>query len=374
MGCEVVLLDPRSPDWSAVDRAAKALADGALVAFPTETVYGLAANAARAESVDRLRRAKGRVAEQPFTVHIGRRADCQDFVPELSPVAQRLVRKGWPGPLTLVFPVAEPAKAKVHARLSGPGADSIYSRNTVGVRFPDDRIAERLLISAGAPIIASSANPTGSVPPTDAEAVRQHLAEQSVLLLDAGPTRYRKSSTIVSLNGRGYKVLRAGVLDERMIQRLATVNILFVCTGNTCRSPMAAAFCGQMLAEQMGCRIDELPHHGIIVHSAGTLGVSGGGASRQAIEVCRRQGIDISSHLPRGLDVELIQPADYIFTMARHHLDVVRSLSPRDAGKACSLHPEEDIADPIGGSVEDYERAAGKIKEALAKRMSEVVI
>jgi protein-tyrosine phosphatase len=374
MACEVIHLDPRSPAWPDVDRAAHALTNGALVAFPTETVYGLAANAAHAESVRRLREAKGRAADQPFTVHIGRRTDCEEFVPELSAVAQRLVKKGWPGPLTLIFPVHDPARARVHARLSRPGVESVYSNNTVGIRFPDDRIAERLLISTDGPIVASSANPTGSPPPTDGDAVRQQLGERVDILLDAGPTRYRKSSTIVTLNGRGYKILRSGVLDERTIQRLATVNILFVCTGNTCRSPMAAAFCAQMLAERIGCRLDELPAHGVIVHSAGTLGVSGGRASREAVEVCRRQGLDISSHVPRGLDVELIGPADYIYTMARHHVDVVRSLSPRDAAKACPIHPEEDIADPIGGSVEDYQRAADKIKEALGKRMSEVVI
>ena len=78
--------------------------------------------------------------------------------------------------------------------------------------------------------------------------------------------------------------------------------------------------------------------------------------------------------MPRGLDVELIHPADYIFTMARHHLDVVRSLSPADADKAMPLHPDEDISDPIGGSVADYQLAADKIKEALSKRMEEIII
>jgi len=374
MAREVIQVDPRCPAWADVDRAARALTEGALVAFPTETVYGLAANAAIADSVERLRLAKGRGAEQPFTVHIGRRADCDEFVPELSPVAQRLVKKGWPGPLTLIFPVPDPSRARVHSKLSKPGVESVYSKDTVGIRFPDDRVAERLLSTADAPIVASSANLAGEPAPSDADAVRRQLADRVDILLDAGVTRYRKSSTVVSLNGRGYRILRTGVLDERTIQRLAMVNILFVCTGNTCRSPMAAAFCRQMLAERLGCRIDDLPAHGVVVRSAGTLGIEGGRASREAIEVCRRQGLDISSHVPCGLDVELIRPADYIFTMARHHLDVVRSLSARDAEKAWPLHPEEDIADPVGGSVEDYERAAVKIKEALAKRMSEVVI
>jgi protein-tyrosine phosphatase len=374
MACEVIALNLESPDWAQIDRAAHALANGALVAFPTETVYGLAANAAHGHSVERLRDVKGRAAEQPFTIHIGRRSDCEDFVPDLSPMARRLVRKAWPGPLTIVFPVADLKQAKAHRLLSRPGVEAVYRGNAVGIRFPDHRIAERLLASAGAPIVATSANVGGQPPPTDADAVCESLSDRVDLILDGGPTRYRKASTVVELNGQGYRVLRQGVLDERMIRRFATVDILFVCTGNTCRSPMAAAFCRKMIAEKLGCRLDELAARGVLVHSAGTLGVRGGGASREAVEVCRNAGLDISSHVPQGLDVELIHPADYIFTMARHHLDVVRSLSPSDADKARPLHPDEDISDPIGGSVEEYQRAADKIKEALSKRMDEITI
>lgn len=374
MACEIISLDPRSPDWAHVERAARAMADGALIAFPTETVYGLGVNAAKSKSVRRLREVKGRATGQPFTIHIGRRSECDDFVPEMSALGRRLIRKGWPGPLTLVFPVADPTQARAHAKLSREGAESAYSGGTVGLRFPDLGVAERLLAHAGAPVLASSANAGGAPAPTEAQAIREQLGDRVDLILDAGPTRYGRSSTIVSLNGGGYRVLRVGVLDERMVRRLAAVNILFVCTGNTCRSPMAAAFCARMLASRLGCREEELAERGVLVHSAGTLGVSGGRASRGAIEVCRREGLDISSHVPRSLDVDMIRPADYIFTMARHHIDVVRSLSPGDADKAAPLHPGEDIADPLGGTVEEYERAAKKIKEALAERMSEVVI
>ncbi|HVP11733.1 MAG TPA: L-threonylcarbamoyladenylate synthase [Phycisphaerae bacterium] len=374
MASEVVTLNPDAPDWAKIEHAARALADGALVGFPTETVYGLAANAACEEAVRRLQVLKGRAASQPFTIHIGRRSECDDFVPEMTPIARRLTRKAWPGPLTIVFPVGDPTRTKAYGILSKSGIESVYADNTVGVRYPDHRVAEHLLTSAGAPIVASSANPAGGPPPTDGAAVREALADKVDIVLDAGPTRYRKASTIVALNGDGYKVLREGVLDERMIRRFATVNILFVCTGNTCRSPMAAALCGQMLAEKLGCRPDELASRGIIIHSAGTLGICGGRASPEAIEVCRKAGLDISSHVPRGLDVELIHPADYIFTMARHHLDVIRSLAPGDADKAQPLHPDEDISDPMGGSVEDYQRAADKIKEALTRRMAAITV
>ncbi len=374
MAAEYISLSPDETDDPQIERVAKALAEGALVAMPTETVYGLAANAGLAGSVARLRAVKGRGSTQPFTAHIGRAEDCDDLVPQITTLGRRFIRKAWPGPLTLIFPVDHPAAAKVHARLSPDGAAAIYGNGSVGVRFPDHPLAVRLLTAAAAPIIASSANVGSAPPPTEAGPIRDTLADRVDYILDAGPTRYRRSSTIVAVNGDGYRLVREGVWDERTVRRFANASILFVCTGNTCRSPMAEGLCRQMLAKRFGCSIEELPQRGIQIQSAGTLGYAGGRASPEAIEVCRRMGIDITQHHARGLSPELIHPADYIFVMAAQHLEAIRAMSPADAGKAVMLDPEGDIADPMGGTVSDYEAAAATINKALEQRLTEVVL
>ncbi len=371
MTAEYVQISAETPDPQALRRAADLLAAGGLVAFPTETVYGLAASAARDDAVRRLSSVKGRDAKQPFTVHVGRREDAEAYAVDIPAPARRLMTKAWPGPLTLILPVPDPARAAAYPRLSPAGRESIYPEGSVGLRLPDHLVARELLAAADCPVVASSANFSGDHPPTEAGPVREQLADRIDLILDAGPARYARASTIVAFHGDAYRLVRPGVLDERTIRRLATLNILFVCTGNTCRSPMAEGLFKKLVAEKLGCPTDELPARGIVIESAGTLG-GGGRASREAVEVCRRRGVDLSAHASRGLSVELIRSADNIYTMAKHHLEVVRSLAPRHAAKAEPLDPDHDIADPIGGTEEEYARVADLIEAALRRRLLEV--
>ncbi|MFQ5423081.1 MAG: L-threonylcarbamoyladenylate synthase [Phycisphaerae bacterium] len=372
MATERIKLNPDGTDSPQIEKIARVLAGGALVAIPTETVYGIAANAGLDDSVRRLRSIKGHAADRPFTVHIGRRAACDDFVPDIPPMGRRLIRKGWPGPLTLVFRLDDPARAPAHATLSPEGAAAAYVHQTIGLRLPDHPVAAAILAAAGAPIIASSANETGASPPTTADAVSEALDGRIDLIVDTGRTRYGQGSTIVKLNGTGYELLRTGVYDARTIRRWATVNILFVCTGNTCRSPMAAGIFRKMAAERLSCDVSQLLERGVNIESAGTSG-GGGSASPSAVEVCRRRGVDIASHRARALSLDHIRPADRIYTMSRHHLETVAAMDPESVAKTSMLDPgDQDIADPIGGTVEDYDATASKISVALERRLEEV--
>lgn len=374
MAAELISLSSEGDPRAAVQRAAKALAEGALVAFPTETVYGLAANAANEDAIRRLRAARDDSTDQPYTVHLARREGCEAFVPQLPAIGRRFMKKGWPGPLTLVFQVNDPSRSDIYSSLGNAGRASVYGAGHVGLRCPDHPIAAELIGAASAPIVATGANAPGHPAPFDASGVHRQIGASIDFVLDAGPTRYKKPSSIVAINGEGYRLIRAGVLDERSIKRLANVNILFVCTGNTCRSPMAEGLFKKMVAEKLGCAVGDLPRRGIHIRSAGTMAFGGGGASREAVEVGRRRGFDLTHHAARTVDPELIHTADYIFTMGRHHIDVLHSISPTDGRRAQPLESESDISDPAGSSLDEYERVADRITAALHRRLEEVTL
>ncbi|MGQ9649091.1 MAG: L-threonylcarbamoyladenylate synthase [Phycisphaerae bacterium] len=364
----------RSADCGAQLReAAACLAAGGLVVFPTETVYGVGANAANPDAVARLRAVKQRADTKPFTLHIGSRSAVERFVPGLSGLGRRLAQKAWPGPLTLVFNVPDIEAAPIVREISVDRARNLYHNGTIGIRCPDDRVAAELLMEVPTPVVAASANPGGQADPVDADECLQTLSGQVDLVLDAGRTRYARPSTIVRVDEKGYQLLREGVLDERTIRRLAHVTFLLVCSGNTCRSPMAAGLLRRLLAEKLGCPETELEARGYTVESAGTSAFAGASPSPAAVRALEARGIDISGHRARTLTSDLISRADYIFAMTASHATMVASLGP-NAGTLVRTIDQEDIDDPVGGGDEVYRQCADRIEKALRSRLKEIAL
>ena len=199
-----------SPTPDTVDRAADTLHRGGLVAMPTETVYGLAANAANGEAVARIYAAKGRPSFNPLIAHVAS-LEMAQREGVFSPKALSLAEAFWPGPLTLIVDVAATGTVSDLARA---GLESI------ALRIPAHPVAQALLIAFGAPLVAPSANPSGQISPTHAEHVAEDMAEKIDLIIDGGPCTSGVESTIIDARGARPALLRPGSLAAAEIERI----------------------------------------------------------------------------------------------------------------------------------------------------------
>ncbi|HEV3080139.1 MAG TPA: L-threonylcarbamoyladenylate synthase [Gemmataceae bacterium] len=354
-----------------VHEAVRALAAGELVGFPTETVYGVAASAIIPAAVERLCQGKGRPEGKPLTLAIGSASELLDWVPDVSMLGRRLARRLWPGPCTLVFNVD--AARGLASRLPESVRRRVCPAGTLGLRVPaHDAILHTLRQFAG-PLVLSSANRSGEPPAVTAEEVLQAMDDDVDLVINDGACKFGQPSTVVHVDGNVWKVLREGVLSAAEIQRQAARLLVFVCTGNTCRSPMAEAFCKKLLAEQLGCQPQELPERGFIVLSAGLAAMMGGRAAAEAVEVACEYGADLTQHSSRPLTQRLVAQADDVIGMTGAHLAALAGHYPSAGTRFRLLSPEgEDLPDPIGCERLVYQQCAEQIMRHLRKLLPDL--
>ena len=207
MNTERVLIDKNHIDEEAIERAGKILREGGLVAFPTETVYGLGGNALDGEASRKIYAAKGRPSDNPLIAHISELSELTPLVKEMPETARRLSEAFWPGPLTMIFPKSP---AVPYATTGG--------LDTVAVRMPNDPIARALIRAARVPVAAPSANTSGRPSPTSADHVAQDLDGRIDMILDGGDVGIGLESTIVDVTGQVPMVLRPGYISMEMIR------------------------------------------------------------------------------------------------------------------------------------------------------------
>ncbi len=370
-----VVIDFRSAEDArdVVHRAVQALAEDKLVAFPTETVYGLAASALSEKAVEALINAKGRAEGHPMALAVKSADDALDYVPDLGSVGRRLARRCWPGPVTLVAENRHPDS--LVRRLPEAVQKALLPLGTVGLRVPaHELILEVLRLMAG-PIVFSSANLTGGEDPLTADQVVEQLGERVDLVLDDGRCRFGQASSVLKVNENDYQILREGVVNKQTLHRLSSFMLLVVCTGNTCRSPMAERIAKKLIAERLDCKVDELEQNSVIVSSAGTSAMGGGAPSPQAVEVLSGQGIDLGDHQSQPVREQLIRHADLILTMTRGHHQAIVNTWP-DAAERTHVLCEDgsDVSDPIGGPVELYAACAKQMTKELERWVAELDI
>jgi len=332
------------------------LRQGHVVAVPTDTVMGLI-SLPTPETTRHIMNIKGRPAHKPLILFV-HRDTLPQYHPEPRASVELLIQTYWPGPLTLV----------VHLR--GPNLPtSLQNREGgIGVRHPGAPFPERLLEIFKEGLASTSANRSGAPPAVTPEEVRQIFQNTEVAAVLDRPAGGQPPSTLLDLTLHSPRVLRAGPISLRALEHTLKQEIqwaadrpfrvLTVCSGNTCRSPLAEHLLRHALA-------DFIEKGRLEIASAGTLGLSGGDATPEVYQVLQEIGIVLRHHTRTPLTSELVQQADLILAMEPEHLDAIRALGGEDR---TALIAEAPVPDPIGLGLPTYRMVRDMLRHAIEER------
>jgi L-threonylcarbamoyladenylate synthase len=358
-----IKLEPNSDIQGALDTAEAELEAGRLLAVSDECGWRLMALATHPEGMALLCRLADSFPETIQSVAVPGTESVRDKPGADSPLFSKLATRCWPGPVILRLEGGEPE--------GGTGTWPEPARNwgvtEAGRAFscPGDEFTFHLLERLPAPALSLNLPRDFAVGSLPDDAV-------SLVVRTAGQ-RYGDAPTVVGLSGGTFRVETEGVVSERMLTRLAGDIYLFVCTGNTCRSPMAEALFRKMLANRLQCREDELLDRGWTVISAGLAAAPGAPAAPEAVELLREEGVDLSAHESHPVTQELLFHCDQILTMTRSHMESILSAFPELNGRVRMLSPQlQDVPDPIGGGIEHYARCRDEIVRHLEHLLEEI--
>ena len=205
---EIIRVNARKPSYAIIRKAANLIRKGEVIAFPTETVYGLGANALDPSSISKIYKIKGRPSDNPLIVHIADMKTFSTLVGDIPPKASRIISRFWPGPITLVL-----KKSKILPEITTGGL------NTVAVRMPKNNVALELIKVSRFPIAAPSANISGKPSPTNASHVKDDLNGKIKLILDGGSTEIGIESTVIDMTQRTPVILRPGGISQESIEK-----------------------------------------------------------------------------------------------------------------------------------------------------------
>ena len=369
MHSEILLLEKIGVS-SAVERCAEALRQGRLLVLPTETVYGMAALASNSDAVSRLCSHKRRRKGHALPLAVSGVEMAREYVASFPPVAERLARRFWPGPLTLVVKASN-SDGKLRS-LPDSALQAIMPYDACGLRAPQNELLLRILEAIGIPLVLTSANISGSPPAVTALDAQKTLGEHVDLIVDGGPATYGVSSTVAAVKGNEISILREGVLSLQNLQDSAFKTTLFICSANMCRSPVAEALAKQIVADNFGVSPDKVEDYGIRIMSAGINAPISYPAPPKVCRLARKLfGLSLDSHRSKVLDADMIRVSDNIFTMENAQCQAIRALYPERSSSIMTLDPSgHDVDDPFGKSINMYHDSFKLIESLIKERLN----
>ena len=365
-----------SIDWKSaqdhrdlVHMAVQSVAEGQLVILPTETTYLLACSALHPIAVEKLLQIyQQRLVSDP-TLLLRAAAELRDYEPKPSPVMERVSSRVWPGPLVL--------------QISLEHSDSLMRQFPVSLRemitskdhearfrvAAHPAVTEVLRLCPG-PLLTGEIRQGESGWALDGKTAASTVGRFAGLIVDDGPTHFQMPATVLAVANNHCRLLREGAMKREEIHEITRLIILLVCTGNTCRSPMAEVLLQQKLEDRFRNFFVENQPAAIAI-SAGTNASHGGSASVEAIQAMKARGLDLSSHCSKPINGDLLNAADIVLTMTQNHRQALLGKWPQFGRKVYPLSSSgRDVADPFGGSQQVYLAAAAEIEHFLEELMT----
>lgn len=356
-----------------VNRSVKTLLEGKLIVLPTETVYGLAAVASNADAVERLCLEKERRPGHALPLAVSGLTMAKKYVHNWSSVAERLAKKFWPGPLTIVLDIS-PSCGEIH-NLSKGSLRAVAPQGTCGFRAPQNKFLLKVIETIDAPIVLTSANISGKPAATNVQEALESLGDRVDLFVDGGSSKLGKPSTVVKIDDSRITMLRDGTLSLELLHNASLKTIVFICSANRSRSPLAEAITQTLLSRRLHIRPEELKEHGYQILSAGIDAIDNLPASTFAKQVAlETYDASLESFRSKKVNSSMLQFADIVFAMENRQRNILRSLFPNFADRFEVLAPDgSDVPDPFLGSKADYFRCARQIESFLRLRLSSIL-
>lgn len=353
MTAQILKVPNEKFDPALLDSAARSIRGGELVVFPKETTYGIAAHYDE-PAVRKLNELKQEPPGRTPIVHIADRDHVTRWAARVTPQAVRLMNRFWKGPLTILFP----------SRTGGE----------IGIRYPNHDVALELIRRAGVPVVAASASLSGEPACVRGDDAVRLFKDRVACIIDRGETRYKTPSTVVRVTGPRIEIVREGAIARSLIEELDFHHVVFVCTGNTCRSPIAETMARELIAKKFSVKPDDLERaKGIRISSAGTGAMSGQDMSIGSRQVLEEMGFHPNRHASAPLNFALVEEADQIYVMSHSHREQILDWIPEAASKVKLLDPSgRDVDDPIWGDLEVYRDCAMHIRKCIEARIGEL--
>jgi len=363
---EYYKINPKNPDPVSINRTVEVLKEGGIVVYPTDTLYGLGVDMTNPKAVNKLLHIKQRNIKAPISLMVDSIESMEKIVGSISPKKQALIKNILPGKFTILLQNKnEGSDDKKHPW-------NHQNQSKIGFRIPDYAVCRELSIRLSKPISSTSANLSGQESALSITEVISYFGNKLDLILDAGLMKSNKGSTVIDLTKLPFLVFREGDISMEKLgemlpgisfeKRKTKFNVVFVCTGNICRSPLGEGILKAMVEKTKFKDI-------FSIQSAGTLNLGPVPAHDFSIKIADDNEIDLSSHRAKHINEQIVKDAAMIFCMAMDHQQYLKKHYPRHKHKFHLLKDWQrvkplavpSIADPIGHELKFFEKTYNDI-------------